>query len=260
MPTTTRTSPPTERALAVLGVLTAHPTRTFGLSELARRADVSKPTCLGIVTTLTERGYLLRDADAGYRLGPALVPVGRAARRSLRSAPVGGAALAALSRRFGVPASVSAVLAGRVTVLDVVGVAPGMRPGDSFPAAAGSLMYRLWDPEFVSADPLVAQCRADGYVVELRTDAGERLHRALAAGDGIAPGVLGEVVEALAARALRPGTDHGPHAVSVLSAPVFDGAGRQAMVASLHLDGEFTRGELRERGEDLARACRRIGR
>ena len=69
-----RTSPPTERVVAILDFLARHPHDRFGLSELARRLDLSKPTCLGIVTTLTESGYLLRDAqDKSYRLGPALI-------------------------------------------------------------------------------------------------------------------------------------------------------------------------------------------
>ncbi len=253
-----RTSPPSERLLAVLDVLAARPTCAYGLSELARLAGISKPTCLGIVTTLVAHGYLLRDADAAYRLGPALVPIGRAARRSLRAAPIGGGALAALSRRYGVPASVSAVLAGRVTVLDVAGVAPGIRPGDGFPAVDGALMYRLWDRDLPADDALTAQCRFDGYLVELRTDAGERVHRALAADEVLTPGVLGEVLTALGARVLRDDAGDGPHEVTVLSAPVVDPDGRQVMVASLHLDAAHTREELRERGGELIRACRRI--
>src|SRR5690625_7321263 len=62
-----RASPPTARVLAVLEFLAAHPGEQFGLSELARRLQVSKPTCLGIVTTLTRTGYLVRDADAKTR-------------------------------------------------------------------------------------------------------------------------------------------------------------------------------------------------
>ena len=63
-----RTSPPTQRVVAVLDFLAQHPHDRFGLSELARRLDLSKPTCLGIVSTLTEFGYLVRDAqDKTYR-------------------------------------------------------------------------------------------------------------------------------------------------------------------------------------------------
>ena len=57
-----RASPPTARVIAVLEFLARHPHDRFGLSELARRVDLSKPTCLGILTTLTDAGYLVRDA------------------------------------------------------------------------------------------------------------------------------------------------------------------------------------------------------
>ena len=38
----------------ILDFLAEHPHDRFGLSELARRLGLSKPTCLGIVTTLTD--------------------------------------------------------------------------------------------------------------------------------------------------------------------------------------------------------------
>ena len=67
--TTGRASPPTDRVVAVLDFLAAHPADRFGLSDLARRVGLSKPTCLGIVTSLAEAGYLVRDpADKSYRL------------------------------------------------------------------------------------------------------------------------------------------------------------------------------------------------
>ena len=47
---------------AILDFLAGHPHDRFGLSELARRLGLSKPTCLGIVTSLTDAGYLVRDA------------------------------------------------------------------------------------------------------------------------------------------------------------------------------------------------------
>ena len=57
-----RTSPPTERVVAVLDFLAQHPHDRFGLSELARQLGLSKPTCLGVVSTLTDSGYLVRDS------------------------------------------------------------------------------------------------------------------------------------------------------------------------------------------------------
>ncbi len=58
-----RASPPTARVVAILDFLARHPHDRFGVSELARRLGLSKPTCLGIVTTLTASDYLVRDAQ-----------------------------------------------------------------------------------------------------------------------------------------------------------------------------------------------------
>ena len=77
--------------VAVLDFLARHPHDRFGLSELARRVGLSKPTCLGILGTLTEAGYLVRDA-ANSRTrptdwGPALITLGHIAQESLRVSP-----------------------------------------------------------------------------------------------------------------------------------------------------------------------------
>ncbi|MDT0400190.1 helix-turn-helix domain-containing protein, partial [Streptomyces edwardsiae] len=54
-----RASPPPARVVAILDFLSRHPQERFGLSELTRRVGLSKPTCLGILSTLTESGYLV---------------------------------------------------------------------------------------------------------------------------------------------------------------------------------------------------------
>ena len=51
-----RGSPPTERVVRILDFLADRADQRFGLSELARRLDLSKPTCLGIVTVLCDGG------------------------------------------------------------------------------------------------------------------------------------------------------------------------------------------------------------
>ena len=47
--------------MRVLDFLAGRPEERFGVSELARRLELSKPTCLGIVTSLAGAGYLVRD-------------------------------------------------------------------------------------------------------------------------------------------------------------------------------------------------------
>jgi len=70
----------------ILDFLAGRPEERFGLSDLARRLGLSKPTCLGIVTSLTDAGYLVRDpGDKTYRLGPSLITLGHKAQESMRA-------------------------------------------------------------------------------------------------------------------------------------------------------------------------------
>src|SRR3569623_1430329 len=81
--TSLRRSPPTQRVIALLDHFVAHQGGRYGHSELARELDISKPTCLGILTTRVESGHLVCDpADKAYSLGPAFITVGQLARRS----------------------------------------------------------------------------------------------------------------------------------------------------------------------------------
>ncbi|WP_019202195.1 helix-turn-helix domain-containing protein [Tsukamurella sp. 1534] len=280
-----RTSPPAARVVAVLDFLSAHDTERFGLSELARRVGLSKPTCLGIATTLVESGYLLRDdRDKTYRLGPALIPVGRAARRSLRADPAGGDVLTGLWEAFGHPVSLSGVVGDRVTVLDVA-VDPRQPPmvkvGDGYPFTPPvGLMYVLWDrtgrlERWMSHDTgrddgdrlarVIEACRADGYLVELLTPAGQQLHRLMAGVPGDIPAelraVLGEVVAGIGDRVhLRDEAAPSGEGrnVSVISAPVYDADGAQAMVASLYVSDVLDEAGIAARASALVAAADRI--
>src|SRR3954470_4227883 len=145
-----RASPPTERVVAVLDFLASHPNDRFGVSELSRRLGLSKPTCLGIVTTLTDCDYLVRDAeDKTYRLGPALISLGHTAQESLRVDPAARVQLRLLSTQFNTTAALSAVIDDRITVLELVGPAGadvGVQVGQSYPFAPPvGLMFVLWD-------------------------------------------------------------------------------------------------------------------
>src|SRR4051812_2013680 len=113
-----RASPPTERVVRILDFLAGRPEERFGLSDLARRLGLSKPTCLGIVTSLTDAGYLVRDAgDKTYRLGPSLITLGHKAQESMRASPAARGELRRLSARFGGTAGLSGGIGDRITPL-----------------------------------------------------------------------------------------------------------------------------------------------
>ena len=67
-------SPPTERVLAIVGLLASQPGSGLTLSEIAAELDLSIATCHAITGVLVARGYLLREpAGKTFTLGPALI-------------------------------------------------------------------------------------------------------------------------------------------------------------------------------------------
>ena len=285
-----RGSPPTDRVIAVLEFLAAHPGDRFGLSELARRLELSKPTCLGILTSLTGAGYLVRDdgdtgRDKTYRLGPALIALGHRAQETLRVSPAARAELGALAAEFGTAAAVSAVIEDRITVLDLIGppgVDVGVTIGQSYPFAPPvGLMFVLWDPaalrgwlalaptvplrtDSARLDLVVAACRSAGYLVERQTPAGRRLYALMAGVSGTLPdelqALLRELVADIGERVYLPGENPGSerHDISVISAPVYDQHRRQAMVLSLHIGHPLTDAEITARAGALVAAADRM--
>lgn len=279
-----RASPPTDRAVRVLDFLSQHPQERFGVSELARRVELSKPTCLGIVTTLTKSGYLIRDErDKTYRLGPALITLGHRAQESMRVSPAAGEELRRLSTRFATTAALSAVVDDRITLLELVappGARVGVEVGQSYPFAPPvGLMFVLWDDEAVrdwlAKEPtiplrtdterlhrVIAVCRADGYLVERLTPGGQRLYALMAGMSNSLPdelrALLGEIVSDIGERVYLRGENSEAgqrHDVSVISAPVYDHHRRQAMVASLQIGRALTDAEITERARELVVAA-----
>ncbi len=276
-----RASPPTERVVAVLDFLARHPNGRFGVSELARRLGLSKPTCLGIVTTLTDSDYLVRDSqDKTYRLGPALISLGHTAQESLRVDPAARAELRRLSAISGTTAALSAVIDDRITVLELVGppgADVGVRVGQSYPFTPPvGLMFVLWDDvalrDWLAKEPtiplrtdderldrVITECRRTGYLVERLTPAGRRLYALMAGMSSRLPdelrALLGELIADIGERVyLRTETTASGrhrHDISVISAPVFDHHQRQAMVVSLQIGRALTDSEIAKRARAL---------
>lgn len=278
-----RASPPTARVIAVLEFLARHPHDRFGLSELARRVELSKPTCLGILGTLTDAGYLVRDAgdtsrDKTYRLGPALITLGHIAQESLRVSPSARDELRRLSETFTATAALSGVVDDRITLLELVapsGTPVTVRVGQSYPFAPPvGLMFVLWDEravrDWLRKEPtiplrtdtdrferVIAECRSAGYLVERLTPGGRRLYALMAGMSNTLPdelqALLGELVSDIGERVYLRGEDgpDGRHDISVIAAPVYDHHQRQVMVVSLQIGHALTDAEISSRAAGL---------
>ena len=276
-----RRSPPTKRVVAVLDHFAAHPGQRFGLSELSRSLQISKPTCLGIVTTLSETGWLECDPQTRtYRVGPALVSAGRLARRAVPGAEAAERQLADLATRYGAPCTASAIVGNEILVLTSVredGRSEGAMAGSRYPFAPPvGLMYVLWDTDAaferwlrmrptlpIALDhahlrAVVAECRERGYLVEGLTEVGARLHTLMA---GVAAydlpdevrGLVGEMVSTLGERVYLGAelTARGKHPTHLLAAPTYGRDGRQEMVLTLYVGASITGAEITRRGRAL---------
>ena len=276
-----RRSPPTQRVVMLLDHMLAHPGERFGLSELSRTLQITKPTCLGIVTTLTETGYLTcHPVTRAYTIGPALVAAGRLAARTTPSADIAERHLAALAQRFDTTCSASAVIGDEIVVLvstNAKAATIGNEQGLRFPFAPPvGLMYVLWDGDealerWLNRSPtlpvtldtvhlrrVVSECRQRGYLVEGMTQLGRRLHQLMA---GVAAydlpdevrELVGEVVSTLGERIYLNAdlSARGRHPTNLVAAPTHDGNGHQELVLTLYAGTALTAAEIAKRGKAL---------
>ncbi len=72
MPLTQAAPQSIDRIFSILGHL-ARERDGESLSELARRADAPKSSVVGLLTGMVDSGYLIRDVQGKYRLGPNMV-------------------------------------------------------------------------------------------------------------------------------------------------------------------------------------------
>jgi DNA-binding IclR family transcriptional regulator len=286
-----RASPPTARVVAILNFLADHPQDKFGLSELTRRIGLSKPTCLGILTTLADSGYVIRDAqEKTYRLGPTLISLGHTAQESMRVSPGARDELRRLSETFNATAALSGVVDDRITLLELVSPpgSPGtVRVGQSYPFAPPvGLMFVLWDDravrDWLAKEPtiplrtdserlgrVVAECRASGYLVERLTPGGRRLYALMAGMSSTLPdelrALLGELISDIGERVYLPSdeplarradaADAHTIDISVIAAPVFDHHQRQVMVVSLQIGRALSDADIVRHARGLCAAA-----
>jgi DNA-binding IclR family transcriptional regulator len=277
-----RRSPPTQRVVTLLDYLAARPDDQFGLSELARALDMSKPTCLGIVATLVDSAYLTCDtATKTYRLGPALARVGRCAQNNSVAIDAAGRHLARLSEQFKTSCTASAVFGNTITILastDAPGREPFVPVGQRYPFAPPmGLMHVAWQDDaaferWLEVPPtvpmrldreelksIVEDSRRRGFLVEALTSAGRQLHSLVA---GVAAydlptelrELVGEMVANLGERVYLDSdlAARTSYPVSVVAAPTFDEQGRQELMLSLYVGQSITGAEIARRGRALA--------
>lgn len=285
-----RQSPPTDRVVRVLELLSSEPRAGLALSDLARRLDLSKSTALGIVGSLTRAGYLLRSEEAKtYTLGPALIGLGRAASDAFASLSFARPEIRGLHAELGVAASVATLVDDQIVLLDRTGPFGALdrmiKVGQRYPYTPPSgCVLAVWlDDDSIEqwlADypevsmresmahlrKLVDTARKLGYLVERMNSVSIGALTVLAGLDGhnvpaAAVDAIQNMVSQLTDRHyldqdLRRG---GRYEVTFVSAPSYDAEGHPDMLISvLVFRDDVTHDELTAYGEAVRDAAARV--
>jgi DNA-binding IclR family transcriptional regulator len=255
-------SPPTDRVVRVLEAVATPGAGPPNAADIARRAGVTTATCHAVLTALTDAGYLVRDPAAKtYRLGPALIPLGEAAKAEYTNVAVIRPDLDRLARDTGLPCTVAARSGNDILFVEHVGGGGAVRIGHRIPCAPPfGAIHVAWSddatvadwiartPRPVSADlrrryrRLLAGIRDHGYAVSPLDDAALRLSQALAdlADHSLSPAQRAKIDELLGM--LHPHdylpadlAGAGQLAVNTVTAPLFGPDARTALVVTLHV-------------------------
>ncbi|KIA62638.1 helix-turn-helix domain-containing protein [Nocardia vulneris] len=242
-------SPPTRRVVDIVSLLTTA-NEPIGVAGIAERLGIARATATAILTELAAAGWVRRDPQRGYTIGPELAGLSSAA-----LPPGVGEVLAALAARTGFGATFSRIEPDRLTVLDIrhghTRVVPGIPVGHriplQFPAGASVMPWRpaaeqnTWIRTATGADrrtagALLTLVRARGVAVfrPRADDAGlvDLLADLLGAvgTELLQPHLRTRALRQLAELTARPFTrpeldSPDPLPLSYLAAPVFDPAG-----------------------------------
>ncbi len=133
-----RPSPQTARVVQLIELLSVDEGSGLTLAEVSRRLGVHKASCHSMLSELMQAGWLVRDRGRkAYRLGPALIRLGRAASARFSALDVVRPAMAELSVATGAHCIAFAISADHVTVVEQVRARRGsghpMAPGTELP-------------------------------------------------------------------------------------------------------------------------------
>ena len=210
-----RPSPQTERLVSLVDAIAERPEEGLTLSEIARHLAVTPATCHPMLASLTSLGWLIRHPTRRtYRLGPALVTVGRAAARGLGVLDIARPVMRRLRDETGYTCFALTPGEHRVAIAEVIRAPGPAGPGEVHRSSVGAqapitpplgIGYVPWADEQTvrrwldGADGPLARARMEraidnarerGYAIELVTDVETRLGETL--------GELDEHLEGLA--------------------------------------------------------------
>jgi DNA-binding IclR family transcriptional regulator len=266
----TRLSPAVGRIVSVLNFFAEHPKQAFTLTQIVKSLRLSRATCHALLMGLVEGGYLYRNADKSYVLGPALLALARNAQAHFSPLDVARQELRLLADELDVIAAAlfldgeEIVVRERAASLTHLGWAPP--PGQRYPMHPWGAVFLANLPEemveesFDKASPPLSEAQREE----------ERRQIAFGRDHGFLFGVYasGRILEARdippenrrnMGRFLTALDPQSSYALQFLVAPVMNERGRVAVAIALSGFGRMHSGaEVAEVGARLVEACRRI--
>jgi DNA-binding IclR family transcriptional regulator len=255
--------------MSVLDFFADHPQQSFNLSQVIRSLRMNRATCYGLLSSLVERGYLFRNTDKTYVLGPRLLRIGRNADQAFSALDVARLELRKLADEFDVVAvamfavDAQLVIRERAASRNHLGWAPS--PNIHYPLYPWGVLFAHTLPahdleEWLdrTLPPLsetqrrevrekASFARTHGYTVAVHDP-----DRVVRVGD--APGHQrnpGRTVTAL-----EPGEGYDLH---YIDAPVMNERGEVAFVLALHnFSGRHSGAEIAAMAARLQASCRQI--
>ncbi len=277
-----RPSPQTARVVRLMEALSADDGSGLTLAEVSRRLGVHKASCHSMLSELVQAGWLARDpVSKTYRLGSALIRIGRAASSRFSALDVVRPAMAELSLVTGAHCIAFAISADHVTVVEQVRTRRGsghpMAPGTELPnrppygASVAAWMSPVERDRWLAGIPeevrdhyrsALRAARRRGFAFGLHVMPDVRLQElaSLVRGTEAGHGRLGELASALTGE-LMLNEDWFPASVSPrraydvshLDCPVFDEDGTPVLMVSLvPVPSTLSGAELMRMGKLLA--------
>ncbi|MFD3427226.1 IclR family transcriptional regulator [Nocardia fluminea] len=273
-------SPPTQRVVKVLELLSRHATDRLSLARIVREAGLSRATAHAVLAQLTADGWTVRDDDGCYGIGLRLLTVARRAEAAFPLRRTSVPHLRDLSGEAGVPVFLAERAGDNIVVTEVVGnpSAGWIRPGRRLPLAPPVCReFIAWAPEPVqqdwlaTADPahrdrlarVLAEIRTRGYSVERLVDDSTPMLEVLA-GLRDSPitaalrAQLGSVITELITIDYLPDELGPENAVVTLSAPIRDRTGAVVAAVVSCPDSRLSARALSELGAATVSAADRI--
>ncbi|HEY9311788.1 IclR family transcriptional regulator [Williamsia sp.] len=269
-------SPPTQRVVRTIELLTTSIDTPLSLAEIVRRTGLSRATAHAVLAQLTQDGWVTRR-DGNFSISTGFVALVQRAERGFPMRRLAASVLHHMAGTLDIPAFLAERTGESITVTEVVGT-PALewiRPGRRValrPTVCREFV--AWSPDdeitrWVDAAPtgarhrlrdVLGEIRERGYAIERMTPDHAQMVDALASlrespvPDSLRSRVDGLLTELTTIDYLADETV-GQVAVVTIGAPIFDESGR--VVASIVAvpNREMSADELRELGKTVSHAA-----